>query len=134
MKRTRVATLVGLVGLAMAVGACSNSSSSPTTPTVTLGTPTLVSPAAFATISGTAQPITLTVTNVSGASASATYTFEVASDVATVRVRPNPGGKVPGAKIGRYLRAAFPTWLKVLLTPGVLHLCAKRRPIREKGT
>jgi hypothetical protein len=76
MKRTRTATLAGLLGLAMAMAACG--SSSPTAPT--LGAPTPVSPASGASISGGAQPVTLTVTNVSGASASATYTFEVATD------------------------------------------------------
>jgi hypothetical protein len=78
MKRTRVITLAGLLGLAVALAACG--SSNPTSPTVTLGAPTPVSPTSGATISGSAQPITLTVTNVSGASASATYTFEVATD------------------------------------------------------
>ena len=78
MKTTHVAILVGL---AMAASACGSSSTSPTTSTA-LGTPSLVSPAASASINATAQPITLTVANVSGASASATYTFEVASDSA----------------------------------------------------
>jgi hypothetical protein len=54
--------------------------SNPSTPTTTLGAPTPVSPLSGASISGGAQPITLTVTNVSGASASATYTFEVTTD------------------------------------------------------
>lgn len=80
MKRTRVGSLVGLIGLAMAMAACN--STSPTAPSVTLGTPTPVSPAAGASFNGTAQPITLIVTNVSGASASVTYTFEVATDAA----------------------------------------------------
>jgi hypothetical protein len=78
MKRTRVATLAGLIGLAMTMAACH--STSPVAATTILGAPTPVSPAAGASISSGAQPITLTVTNVPGASASATYTFEVATD------------------------------------------------------
>lgn len=78
MKRTRALTLVCLIGLAAAVAACG--SSSPSSPTTTLGTPTPTSPASGASINGASQPITLTVVNASGASASATYTFEVATD------------------------------------------------------
>jgi hypothetical protein len=79
MKRTRALILVGLLGLATAMVACGSSATSPST---TLGTPTPSSPASGATINGASQPITLTVTNASGASTSATYTFEVATDSA----------------------------------------------------
>jgi hypothetical protein len=77
MERTRLISLAGVLVLAAALAACS---SSPASNTVTLGAPTLVTPAAGASVAYTAQPITLTVTNVSGVGASATYTFEVASD------------------------------------------------------
>lgn len=77
MERMRLISLAGVLVLAAALAACS---SSPASNTVTLGAPTLVTPAAGASVAYTAQPITLTITNVSGVSASATYTFEVASD------------------------------------------------------
>jgi hypothetical protein len=93
MKRTRVATLAALVGLATIIAACR--STSPVAATTTLGAPIPVSPASGASINGGAQPITLTVTNVAGASASATYTFEVATDAgftAKVSTKTVPAG------------------------------------------
>ncbi len=68
--------LAGLLGLATALTACSSS----TSPTTSLPAPALVSPVSGTSINGSAQPVTLTVSNVSGASSSATYTFEVATD------------------------------------------------------
>jgi hypothetical protein len=81
MERTRVVALVGLLGLAMTLGACSTKNSS-TSATATVGAPVLVSPAGGASIGWANQPITMVVTNVSGVSSAATYTFEVATDAA----------------------------------------------------
>ena len=75
MKRTRVAALAGLLGLGVALAACDSSTTSPTLPA-----PAVMSPVAGTSFNGASQPITLTVSNVSGASSSATYTFEVGSD------------------------------------------------------
>jgi len=58
-------------------------SSSPTTPTITLTTPALASPAQGAQLGDLAQPVTLTVQNATSSGSNAlTYTFEVATDQA----------------------------------------------------
>lgn len=73
----RTGRLLALLLLLVPLAACS---SSPTAPSLTA--PQSMTPANGAQIKNTDQPVTLTVQNstVSGASASATYTFEVAAD------------------------------------------------------
>lgn len=77
MRRTATASLSTLLALALA--SCGDQGGSPSSPTVTVGAPGLVSPADGAQVSGDA---TLTVSNapVSGGTGPATYTFQVATD------------------------------------------------------
>src|SRR5712692_8391002 len=65
--------------LVFAVSACSKS---PTQPSATVSTPTLVLPANGAQVRNIDQPVTLVVQNaaVSGGSGATTYLFEVATD------------------------------------------------------
>jgi hypothetical protein len=70
----------GLLTLALTVG-CGGGNDSPTGPSVTIGAPTIISPAAGSTVAD-AQP-TLTVGNVTVSDGSTpTYTFQVATDSA----------------------------------------------------
>lgn len=75
----RTASVVSSILLALGLASCGDQGGSPSSPTVTVGAPGLVSPADGAQLAG---EVTLTVSNaqVSGGSGAVTYTFQVATD------------------------------------------------------
>jgi len=83
-----------LVALALAAG-CGRTSDSPMGPSVTIGTPTILSPEPFATLTGS-EP-TLVVANVSVTDdATPTYTFQVATDAGFTHIVAQAEGVAQG--------------------------------------